>query len=41
MPLLQGEASAGDAAYLEERVLPHVTHRQWLLSFPHQVRWGC
>ena len=27
------------AVHLVERVLPHVSYRQWTLSFPHRVRW--
>ena len=27
------------AVHLVEQVLPHVSYRQWTLSFPHRVRW--
>lgn len=29
------------AVHLVERPMPHVPYRQWTLSFPRRVRWGC
>jgi hypothetical protein len=40
-PSCAGRRMTARAADLVDRVLPHVRHRQWVLSLPFWLRWRC